>query len=180
MVCLHCILLIDSSHLLFFLLPYHCLLSFPFVLSLLSAPFPSSTLVSSDVAIRGQALRQTIQTVTSVLGSPLPPLPLATLPLTPTHTRPWLTPPWSWGKGRYSCMIVTMKGCFRVSRFYRRNIIGSCWDWISVELLSNIIIKEYMPLKVVLTCFIKQFACFDPSRQWAVSKYYSIYFTVKF
>lgn len=127
----HCIFLytVNFSHLRFFLFPYHCLLLFPlFTLSLLLSPFSPSTLLSLAVAIRSRALRLMIQTVTSVLGSPLPPLPPAPLPLTPTHTRPRLTPPLLWEKGRYSCMIVTMQECSRASRIYNRNIIGSCWS----------------------------------------------------
>lgn len=113
----------------FLSLSLYCLLSFPFTLSLLLPPVlrPPCCPLSLAIVIRSRALRQMIQTVTSVLGSPQPPLLPATLPLTPTHMRPWLTPPLLWGKGRYSCMTVTMKECFRPSGFYRRNVIGSFW-----------------------------------------------------
>lgn len=98
-----------------FLLPL--LLPFLFHLCSLCPPFSLSTLLSSAVAIRSRVLRQTIRTVTSVRGSPLPLPLLAHLPLTPTHPRARPKPPLWLGKGRYSCMIVTMKECFKAIGF---------------------------------------------------------------
>lgn len=85
--------------------------------SFLSADLcPSPLSVHHAVAIRRRAPPQTIRTVTSVLGRPPAPLPHP-----PTHTRPRLTPPLLWGKGRYSCMIVTMREC-------SRDVIHPVWD----------------------------------------------------
>lgn len=58
-------------------------------------------------------------------------------------------------------MIVTMKECFRASRFYREKYKG----YISDELLFNVLMIKYKLLQVALTCFIEQFACTDLCRK---------------
>lgn len=122
--------------------PSSVLLSFPFFsFFLLSSP---STLLFSTVDTGSRALRQTTRTATSVPGSPrAPPLLLLLLPL--THARPRLTPPFTWGKGRYSCTIVIMRGCFKSPGSFcnRDTIFRSLWGpRLLDELLSRILTEN--------------------------------------